>query len=115
MWPTAPMLFRRAAPGATLGGRSIEEDATVAVFAQAAMYDKSVFHRPFELDPCRARDSYLNFGGGLHVCAGRAVNDIMLPAIVTPLIARGIVAVGRPRFVGPFIDELAVTFREILS
>jgi hypothetical protein len=30
---------------------------------------------------------------------------------VAQLVARGIAGVGHPRFVGPFIDELVVTFR----
>lgn len=111
MWPSAPMLFRRAVPGATLGGRAVAADATVAAFTQAGMYDASVFPRPFELDPDRSPEPYMNFGGGLHPCAGRGVNDIQLPGLVAPLIARGISTVGRPRYVGPFIDELVVTFR----
>ncbi len=36
---------------------------------------------------------------------------LQLPELVSQLIARGIDRVGRPRFVGPFIDELVVTFR----
>jgi hypothetical protein len=57
----------------------------------------------------------MNFGGGLHPCAGRGVNDVQLPELVSQLVARGIASVGRPRFVGPFIDELIVSFRRTSS
>jgi cytochrome P450 len=111
MWSSAPVLFRRAAQRTTIGGRAIPEGCKVAAFTQAAMFDPSVFPNPSVLDPTRPQRHYLNFGGGLHPCAGRGVNDVQLPELVTQLVARGIVSVGRPRFVGPFIDELLVTFR----
>jgi hypothetical protein len=53
----------------------------------------------------------MNFGGGLHPCAGRGINDVQLPELVSQLVSRGIAHVAQPRFVGPFIDELVVTFR----
>jgi hypothetical protein len=53
----------------------------------------------------------MNFGGGLHPCAGRGVNAVQLPELVSRLLRHDIVTVGKPRFVGPFVDELAVTFR----
>ena len=80
-------------------------------FTQAAMFAPGVFPNPTVVDPTRPQAQYLNFGGGLHPCAGRGVNDVQLTALVTHLIARGIAGVGQPRFVGPFIDELVVTFR----
>jgi cytochrome P450 len=79
------------------------------------MYDGNVFPRPMQLDPERPRNRYLSFGGGLHPCAGRAVNDVQLPEFVTQLLSRGIAGVARPRFVGPFIDELVVSFRSSRS
>ena len=63
------------------------------------------------LDPTRPPTHYINFGGGLHPCAGRGINDVQLPELVSRLVSRGIAQVARPRFVGPFIDELVVTFR----
>ena len=115
MWPTAPLLFRRAAPGATVVGRAVKPDSVVAAFTQAAMYDPAVFPEPMALDPTRPRRPYMNFGGGLHPCAGRGVNDVQLPELVSQLVARGIASVGRPRFVGPFLDELVVTFQRTPS
>jgi cytochrome P450 len=111
MWSSAPVLFRRAAEQTEIGGRAIPAGSKVAAFTQAAMFDPDVFPNPTRLDPSRPARPYLNFGGGLHPCAGRGVNDVQLPELVTQVIARGISGVGRPRFVGPFIDELVVTFR----
>ena len=111
MWSAAPVVFRRSSRAVTIGGRTIGEGFKVAAFTQAAMFDRSVFPLPRRLDPARPRRGYINFGGGLHPCAGRGVNDVQLPELVSRLIARGIASVGRPRYVGPFIDELVVTFR----
>ncbi len=111
MWSSAPVVFRRSSRATTIGGRVIGEGFKVAAFTQAAMFDPSVFPRPRRLDPTRPRSHYINFGGGLHPCAGRGVNDVQLPELVSRLVARGITCVGRPRFVGPFIDELVVTLR----
>jgi cytochrome P450 len=111
MWPSAPVVFRRSSRPITIGGRTIGEGCKVAAFTQAAMLDPAVFPLPRRLDPNRPRHRYLNFGGGLHPCAGRGVNDVQLPELVARLVARGITSVGRPRFVGPFIDELVVTLR----
>ena len=111
MWPNAPVLLRRTARPASIGGRTIASDSLVAAFTQAAMFDAGVFPEPTRLDPSRPRSHYMNFGGGLHPCAGRAVNDVQLPELVAQLVARGIAAVERPRYVGPFLDELVVQFR----
>jgi cytochrome P450 len=111
MWSSAPVLFRRSSRATTIGGRTIGEGFKVAAFTQAAMFDPSVFPLPTRLDPARSQRHYLNFGGGLHPCAGRGVNDVQLPELVSRLVARGITSVGSPRFVGPFIDEFVVTFR----
>lgn len=111
MWSSAPVLFRQAASATSIGGRSIAAGAKVAAFTQAAMFDPGVFPDPGQLDPTRPARHYINYGGGLHPCAGRGVNDVQLPELTAQLVARGIASVGRPRFVGPFIDELVVTFR----
>ena len=70
MWSSAPVLFRRAAQQTTIGGRAIPEGCKVAAFTQAAMFDPSVFPNPTVLDPTRPQRHYINFGGGLHPCAG---------------------------------------------
>jgi cytochrome P450 len=75
------------------------------------MFDPDIFPDRNRLDPTRSRRQYINFGGGLHPCAGRAVNDVQLPELVGRIVARGIKRVGPARYDGPFIDELIVDFR----
>jgi hypothetical protein len=36
---------------------------------------------------------------------------VQLPELVSRLLRHDIAAVGKPRFVGPFLDELVVTLR----
>ena len=95
----------------TLAGRAIPEGCKVAAFTQAAMFDRGVFALPRQLDPSRPLERYMNFGGGLRPCAGRGVNAVQLPELVSRLLVHDIAAVGQPRYVGPFIDELVVTIR----
>lgn len=111
MWSPAPVLFRRTPAPVTIAGRRIPQDCKVAAFTQAAMFDPGVFPLPRQWDPARPLQYYMNFGGGLHPCAGRGVNAVQLPELVSRLLRHDIVTVGKPRFVGPFVDELAVTFR----
>jgi cytochrome P450 len=110
-WPSAPLLFRRTSQATVIGGRAIPPDTVVGAFTQAAMHDPSAFPQSMDLDPTRPPSHYMNFGGGLHPCAGRGINDVQLPELVSQLVSRGIAHVAQPRFVGPFIDELVVTFR----
>lgn len=110
-WPHNPILLRRAEADASLGEVAIAAGSTVVAFIHAAMYDPTRFPNPGRLDPGRSSKLYWHFGGGLHPCAGRAVNDVQIPELVRRLVRRGILTAGRPRFDGPFIDELVVTLR----
>jgi cytochrome P450 len=111
MWPSAPMLFRRATRPTTVGGCPVRAGRLVGAFTQGAMFDGGVFPKPAFFEPSRPPSTYMNFGGGLHPCAGRDINDVQLPTLVARVVARGIDRVERPRFVGPFLDELIVHFR----
>jgi cytochrome P450 len=109
MWAPGPVLFRRAPAPIALAGRAIPAGCKVAAFTQAAMFDRGVFPLPRRFDPARPLQYYMNFGGGLHPCAGRGVNAVQLPELVSRLLRHNIAAVGKPRFVGPFVDELVIT------
>jgi cytochrome P450 len=95
----------------SIGGKKIPVGTTVVAYTQAAMFDRDRFPNPGQLDPTRSAALYRHFGGGLHPCSGRAVNDVQLPELVRRVIKRGILRVERPRYDGPFIDELIVSFR----
>jgi cytochrome P450 len=74
------------------------------------MFDRDHFSNPYRLDPTRSPALYRHFGGGLHPCSGRTVNDVQIPELVRQVLKRGIQRVERPRYDGPFIDELIVSF-----
>jgi cytochrome P450 len=74
------------------------------------MRDTSAFPEPGELRPDRPAAAYLHFGGGLHPCAGRAVNAFQIPLLVGALLKRGIKSVGPVQWAGPFPDHLALKF-----
>ena len=103
-------LLRQAATDTAVGGKTVPSGSTVVAFTQAAMFDPRHFANPSELDPTRSAKLYRHFGGGLHPCAGRAVNEVQIPELVRRVLKRGIVHVERPRYDGPFIDELVVSF-----
>ncbi len=110
-WTHNPILLRRAETDVSLGGVAIPAGSTVVAFTQAAMFDPSRFPHPGRLDPGRPAPLYRHFGGGLHPCAGRAVNDVQIPELVRRVLKREVVHANRPRYDGPFIDELVVSFR----
>jgi cytochrome P450 len=110
LWPHNPFLLRQAETDVTLDGVAIPAGATVIAYTHAAMFDASRFPEPGRSDPTRALKLYRHFGGGLHPCSGRAVNDVQIPELVRRVIKRGITSADRPRFDGPFIDEVVVSF-----
>ena len=109
LWPHNPLVMREASRATALGGLEIKAGERVIAFSQAAMNDASVFDAPRQLRPDRDRSAYLHFGGGLHPCAGRAVNRFQIPMLVGGLVARGIAAIGQVRWAGPFPHRLDVT------
>jgi len=110
-WPHNPFLLRQTESDVSLDGVAIPTGATVIAYTHAAMFDPSRFPEPNRLDPSRSLKLYRHFGGGLHPCSGRAVNDVQIPELVRRVIKRGIASADRPRFDGPFIDEVIVSFR----
>lgn len=111
LWPHNPILLRKAVDPGELVGVPVAPGDTVALWTQAAMWDPAVFPDPSRLDPGRPIEGYLHFGGGLHPCAGRAVNAFQIPALVGALVRRGIASVDQIVWAGPFPHRLAVTFR----
>ena len=75
------------------------------------MHDEDAFPEPSAMRPDRPPGVYLHFGGGLHSCAGRAVNAWQLPLLVGALLRRGIASAGAVQWAGPFPDHLPVRFR----
>jgi cytochrome P450 len=107
--PHNPALLRSAVSSATLGGKPIVPGTTILLVTLAAMHDPAAFDRPQEFDPARPVSRYLHFGAGVHLCAGRNVNALQIPALVAALVARRPMAAGSLRVSGPFPDEFVVS------
>ncbi len=105
-WPHNPIVLRQAAQDTHVGGKKIKAGTTVVCFTLAAMHDSGAFPHPNLADPDRAENLYLHFGGGLHPCAGRAVNGVQIPLLVTELLRRAPETAGPMQFDGPFPDTL---------
>ena len=110
-WPHNPVLLRRSAVDTTLDGKAISAGDDIILWTHAAMFDETAFPEPLAMRPDRTASSYLHFGGGLHPCAGRAVNAFQIPLLVGALIRRGVRSVGGVEWAGPFPDRLIVHFR----
>ncbi len=111
LWPHNPILLRRTESDVPLGDTVIPAGTTVIAFTHAALFDPARFPDPGRLDPSRSPKLYRHFGGGLHACSGRAVNEVQIPELVRCILKRDIVRVTRPRYDWPFIDEVVVSLR----
>ena len=110
LWPHNPLVLRRAAVDTVLSGTDVKAGDRVLALTQAAMLDPDVFPEPELLKPDRPLSAYLAYGGGLHPCAGRAINDFQITTLVGRLLERGIERTGRIIWAGPFPDKLIVHF-----
>ena len=107
-WPHNPLVLRQATADTTLDGVAVPAGSQVYVWTQAAMQDAEAFPDPAELRPDRPAGGYLHFGGGMHPCAGRAVNDLQVPMLVSRLLLRGARRVGPVAWAGPFPAKLQI-------
>jgi cytochrome P450 len=109
-WPHNPIVLRRAVTSTRLADVDIQEGDDVIAWTQAAMLDAEAFPDPQQLRPDRPAAAYLHFGGGLHPCAGRAVNAFQIPQLVGALVRRGMKSIGPVQWAGPFPDHLTMRF-----
>ncbi len=112
-WPHNPIVMRQAAGETTLAGVKVPAGARVIAWTQAAMFDEEAFPDPPQMRSDRPASAYLHFGGGLHPCAGRAINDRQIPMLVGKLLKRGLGRVGPVGWAGPFPDRLPVAWGTI--
>lgn len=112
-WPHNPILLREARLDTTLGGTSVKAGDSIVAWTQAAMQDPAAFPQPRRHLPDRAMTSYLHFGGGLHPCAGRAINRLQLPILIEQMLASGASLNGKLRYAGPFPDMMPITLKEV--
>jgi len=110
LWPHNPLVLRRASVDTVLSGTDVKAGDRVVAYTQAAMLDPDIFPEPELLKSDRPLSAYLHYGGGLHPCAGRAINDFQITTLVGRLLERGIEKTGRIVWAGPFPDKLVVHF-----
>lgn len=110
--PHNPILLRQAAEGATVCGAPVPAGERVIAVTLAAMQDGRVFDAPATMVPTRPRELYMHFGYGMHLCSGRDLNAVQIPALVSALARRR--PGGRAHVVnrGPFPDRLVVTLED---
>jgi cytochrome P450 len=106
--PHNSILARFAHTGTKLVDKELKRDSRVVINILGAVHDADVFPQPHQLNPERPLGNYFHFGGGLHPCAGRAINAVQVPELVRQLLLHDASHPERPRYDGPFIDELLV-------
>jgi len=88
---------------------------TALLMTISAMFDPKAFPQPGNFDATRPPEKYLHFGHGMHLCYGRMINGVQLPALVGAIVQLPNLrrASGRFRpvlYEGPFPDRLVVEF-----
>lgn len=113
-WPQTPLVTRAVRAATDIEGMPVPAGAKVVLWTQAAMFDASAFPTPQALRATRPEAPYLHLGGGLHPCAGRALNAWQIPLLVGALLDRmtdgGPGKLGKMAWAGPFPAHLPLTF-----
>jgi cytochrome P450 len=116
--PANPVIYRRAtrdceiAEG-TLRACKIKKGAMVLASNLSAMFDPAVVDHPDSFRTDRPWDIYMLWGYGLHRCFGDAINQAIIPTLITPLLAgaplaRAQGAAGHPDKATPFPQHFTV-------
>jgi cytochrome P450 len=111
-WPHNPIILREAALDTEVNGTPIVKGNRIFCFTLAGMQDEAAFPYPRQANPTRDLHLYLHFGGGLHPCAGRAINGVQIPTLVACLLRRHPKIKSDIRFSGPFPNQLIVSLKD---
>ena len=115
--PLAPALPRVALRDTAIAigtprERAVKAGDTVYAGIASAMRDPRRVPAPEEFDATRPSRLMMHFGHGLHECFAAAINRVVLPLMLQPLLARGIRrvpgAAGELSKRGPFAERLEV-------
>lgn len=86
--PVNPILYRRAAKATHIGDTEVAADTMVLAANLSAMFDEAVVEAPTRFRAGRPWGIYALWGEGLHLCWGDRINKAILPAMLTPLLAK---------------------------
>lgn len=90
--PQTPMLVRYSEKDSYLDDLKSENNFIPAnnlilVGIQAAMFDQNYFSEPLEFKTDRDVNKYLHFGFGPHLCLGKYINHLQLPAVLKTILS----------------------------
>lgn len=102
--PVNPILYRRAARDTMIGDTPVAAGTMLLASNLSASFDEAAVPDARAFRPGRPWETYLPWGEGLHRCWGDRINRAILPAMLTPLLARdGLRPLARPDGAGtPF-------------
>ena len=91
----------------------VRKGAMVLASNLSAMFDPAVVDHPDSFRTDRPWDIYILWGYGLHRCFGDAINQAIIPALMTPLLAGAPLnrvggAAGHPDKATPFPQHFTV-------
>lgn len=115
--PHNPIVYRRAVRDTSLAEstlRAVKVRKGQMVFAAnlSAMFDSLEIPEPRAFKADRPWDTYIHWGFGMHRCFGDAINRVVIPAVLKPLLKRdGLRVVGALDTGGtPFPQHFTVAF-----
>lgn len=95
--PVNPILYRRTPKATHMGDTPIAANTMVLAANLSAMFDEAVVPHPHKFIAPRPFQIYALWGEGLHLCWGAQINKVILPAMLTPLLAKpGLKALSPP-------------------
>ena len=109
--PHNPVVIREAIEGTTAAGVPVKAGTRIFAVTVSAMQDERKFDQPKKLNPDRPPHLYMHFGRGMHLCAGRDVNAVQIPALVAALMRFHPTGAPKVKNAGPFPDNFIVGIR----
>jgi cytochrome P450 len=95
--PANPIIYRRTPRATQIGETPIAAHTMVLAANLSAMFDEAVVPEPTRFRAGRPWETYALWGEGLHLCWGDRINTAILPAMLTPLLAKpGLKALSAP-------------------
>jgi cytochrome P450 len=91
--PVSPLLYRRAIRDTVIAGNTlravyVSKSTMVVPALLSAMFDRLRLTNPESFRIDRPVDHYILWGDGLHTCFGAHINQVLVPSILKPLLAR---------------------------
>jgi cytochrome P450 len=91
--PVNPLIYRRAAVDTQVAANrfrrvKVKKGAMVMAVNLSAMFDPLKLDSPTRFRAGRPWDNYILWGDGLHICFGAHINQVVIPAMLKPLLAR---------------------------